>query len=91
VIRDSGTLEAHDHGGVNTGLKHAADVTGVSMTPGLNAEFSARLAKLKAVPAGHERQNEQRSLYTDCDIDLEHAEVVTGLVAKEAKFADEAF
>jgi putative membrane protein len=52
VIRDFGTLEAHDHEGVNAELKHAADMTGVSITPGLNAEFSARLAKLKAVPSG---------------------------------------
>jgi putative membrane protein len=52
VIKDFGTLEAHDHEGVNAELKHAAELTGVSITPGLNAEFSARLAKLKAVPAG---------------------------------------
>jgi putative membrane protein len=51
VVRDFGALESHDHEGVNSALKHIAGMTGVSITPGLNAEFSQRLAKLKAVPA----------------------------------------
>ena len=51
VIRDLGVLEAHDHAGVNAELKAIAAKTGVTIAPGLNAEFSARLAKLKAVPA----------------------------------------
>lgn len=50
-IKDFGLLESQDHEGVNSGLKHIADSTGVSVTPGLNAEFSQRLAKLKGVPA----------------------------------------
>ena len=50
VVKDFGTLESHDHEGVNAGLKRAAGMTGVTITPGLNAEFSTRLAKLKAVP-----------------------------------------
>lgn len=50
VIKDFGVLESHDHEGVNAGLKRVASSTGVAITPGLNAEFSARLAKLKAVP-----------------------------------------
>ena len=50
-IRNFGVLESHDHEGVNAELKHIASVTGVPIQPGLNAEFSQRLAKLKAVPA----------------------------------------
>ena len=49
-VKDFGVLESHDHEGVNSELKHIAGMTGVAITPGLNAEFSARLAKLKAVP-----------------------------------------
>lgn len=48
--RDFGVLESHDHEGVNAELKRIAAATGVAIKPGLNAEFSARLAKLKAVP-----------------------------------------
>jgi len=51
AIKDFGVLESHDHEGVNSELKRIAGMTGVSITPGLNAEFSQRLAKLKAVPA----------------------------------------
>ena len=50
-IRDFGVLESHDHEGVNSELKHIAGVTGVVIAPGLNAEFTQRLAKLKSVPA----------------------------------------
>jgi putative membrane protein len=50
-IRDFGVLESHDHELVGAGLKKAAAATGVQIAPGLNAEFSARLAKLKSVPA----------------------------------------
>jgi putative membrane protein len=50
-IRDFGVMETHDHMGVGAGLKKAAAETGVPIAPGLNAEFSARLAKLKSVPA----------------------------------------
>jgi putative membrane protein len=51
AVKNFGVLESHDHEGVNSGLKHIAAATGVAITPGLNAEFSARLTKLKAVPA----------------------------------------
>ena len=51
AARDFGALESHDHESVNAGLKHIAGMTGVMITPGLNAEFTARLNKLKAVPA----------------------------------------
>ncbi len=51
VIKNFGTLEAHDHEGVNAALKHIAAQTGVSIKPGLNPEFTDRLNKLKAVPA----------------------------------------
>lgn len=50
-IKDFGLLESEDHAGVNGDLKKIASASGVSITPGLNAEFSQRLAKLKAVPA----------------------------------------
>jgi putative membrane protein len=51
AVRNFGVLEFHDHEGVNRGLTRIAGMTGVSIAPGLNAEFSQRLAKLKAVPA----------------------------------------
>ena len=50
-VKDFGVLESHDHEGVNAELKHIAGSTGVPIQPGLNAEFSQRLAKLKTVPA----------------------------------------
>ena len=51
VVKNFGILESHDHEGVNAALKHIAPQTGVSIKPGLNPEFTARLNKLKAVPA----------------------------------------
>jgi putative membrane protein len=51
VITNFGVLESHDHEGVNSRLKRIAGMTGAPIKPGLNAEFSARLAKLKATPA----------------------------------------
>ncbi|MBB6146443.1 putative membrane protein [Silvibacterium bohemicum] len=51
VVKNFGILESHDHTGVNSNLKRIATMTGVTIAPGLNAEFSERLAKLKAVPA----------------------------------------
>jgi putative membrane protein len=51
VVKDFGMLESQDHEGVNSRLKAIAGSTGVTIMPGLNAEFSERLAKLKAVPA----------------------------------------
>lgn len=51
AVKDFGLLESQDHEGVNSRLKKIAVATGVSIAPGLNAEFSARLAKLKAVPS----------------------------------------
>ena len=50
-VKDFGVLESHDHEGVNSEHKHIAGMTGVTITPGLNPEFSQRLAKLKALPA----------------------------------------
>jgi putative membrane protein len=50
-VKNFGVLESHDHEGVNSALKQIAGATGVAIKPGLNAEFSQRLAKLKAVPA----------------------------------------
>ena len=51
AVKNFGLLESHDHEGVNSRLKQIAGMTGVSITPGLNQEFSQRLAKLKATPA----------------------------------------
>jgi putative membrane protein len=51
VVKDFGVLESHDHEGVNSGLKRIASMTGVTIAPGLNAEFTQRLEKLKATPA----------------------------------------
>ncbi len=51
AIKDFGVLESRDHEGVNAGLRRIASATGVAIKPSLNAEFSDRLAKLKAVPA----------------------------------------
>jgi putative membrane protein len=48
VVKNFGVLDAHDHEGVNSELKRIAKATNVSIAPGLNAEFSERLAKLKA-------------------------------------------
>ena len=50
-IRNFGILESHDHEAVNADLQRIATATVISIAPGLNAEFSARLAKLKAIPA----------------------------------------
>lgn len=51
VVRDFGVLESHDHEGVNAELKRIAGATGVTITPGLNAEFTQRLATLKGQKA----------------------------------------
>jgi putative membrane protein len=51
VVKDFGVLDEHDHVGVNRELKRIAGMTGVTIKPGLNAEFTQRLDKLKAVPA----------------------------------------
>ena len=50
-VRNFGVLESHDHEGVNAELKRISGTTGVTIAPGLNAEFTARLNKLRAVPA----------------------------------------
>jgi putative membrane protein len=51
AANDFGALDNHDHQGVNSELKRIAAITGVSITPGLNAEFTQRLAKLKSIPS----------------------------------------
>jgi putative membrane protein len=48
VVKNFGILESHDHEGVNRELKKIATMTGVQIKPGLNEEFSQRLAKLKS-------------------------------------------
>jgi putative membrane protein len=51
VVRNFGVLESHDHEGVGANLKSVANSSGVTFPATLNAEFSARLAKLKATSA----------------------------------------
>lgn len=77
AVKDFGVLDAHDHQGVNSELKHIAAMTNVPVKPGLNAEFSQRLAKLKAVPA------DQFDAYYVADMKQIHNND-EGLFAKEA-------
>ncbi len=51
VIKNLGILESHDHEAVGKELKRIAAATGVPIAPGLNAEFTDRLNKLRATPA----------------------------------------
>ncbi len=51
VIKNFGTLEAHDHEGVGRDLKRISAAAGITIAPALNAEFTQRLDKLKSVPA----------------------------------------
>ena len=78
VIKNFGVLESHDHEGVNSNLKHIAGATGVSITPGLNAEFTERLAKLKSVPSA------QFDAYYLADMKQIHTKD-EGLFVQEAK------
>jgi putative membrane protein len=66
AIEDFGFLDTRDHEAVNKELKHIAAMTGVSIAPGLNAEFTARLTKLKNVPAA------QFDAYYDADMKQIH-------------------
>ena len=50
-VKDVALTEVHDHELVNAGLKGVAAGAGIVIAPGLNAEFTERLKKLKAVPA----------------------------------------
>ena len=47
-VRDLALTEVHDHSLVNAELKKIATAKGISIAPQPNAEFSARLAKLKS-------------------------------------------
>jgi putative membrane protein len=84
VVKDFGLLESQDHEGVNSGLKHIAGMTGVTIAPGLNAEFSQRLAKLKAVPAA------QFDSYYVADMKQIHNND-EGLFAQEAQDGSQAY
>jgi putative membrane protein len=84
VVKDFGLLESQDHEGVNGGLKHIAGMTGVTIAPGLNAEFSQRLAKLKAVPAA------QFDSYYVADMKQIHNND-EGLFAQEAQDGSQAY
>lgn len=77
VVKDFGLLESQDHEAVNHELKRIAGTTGVTIPPGLNSEFSQRLAKLKAVPA------DQFDAYYVADMKQIH-NTDEGLFAKEA-------
>ena len=50
-VRDLAVMEVHDHLMVGTKLNKTATTSGIAVSPILNAEFSDRLAKLKAVRA----------------------------------------
>ena len=50
-VKDLAIAEVHDHTGVGSRLKAIAASTGVPIAPALNAEFHARLEKLRATPA----------------------------------------
>ena len=47
-VKDQAIAEVHDHEGVGSQLKQIASETGVDVAGSLNAEFGARLEKLKA-------------------------------------------
>lgn len=49
-IRDSGSTESHDHQLVGARLKSIVEAHGMSFPSDLNAEFQARLEKIKALP-----------------------------------------
>jgi putative membrane protein len=51
AVENIGVLDAHDHEGVNSELKHIAAMTNVPIASGLNEGLSQRLAKLQALPA----------------------------------------
>ena len=50
-VKDTANTEVHDHELVGSELKRIATKTGIPTSPTLNAEFSARLAKLKSASA----------------------------------------
>ncbi len=50
-VKDLAVAEVHDHTLVGNKLKRISAAAGVPIAPALNAEFSARLAKLKATPS----------------------------------------
>jgi putative membrane protein len=49
-VKDTANTEVHDHQLVGSELKRIAMKTGIPIAANLNAEFSARLAKLKSTP-----------------------------------------
>jgi putative membrane protein len=50
-VKDSGNTEAHDHTLVGDKLKAIVEGNGMTFPTGLNAEFQARLDKMKALPS----------------------------------------
>ena len=49
-VRDLAIAEVHDHTGVGQRLKAVSTQGGLTIAPNLNAEFTERLAKLRATP-----------------------------------------
>jgi len=84
AIEDFGFLDTHDHEAVNRELKHIAAMTGISIAPGLNSEFTARLAKLKGIPAS------QFDAYYDADMKQIHNND-EGLFVQEAEQGSAAY
>ncbi len=50
-VKDQAVTEVHDHALVGAKLKRISAAAGVPIAPTLNAEFAARLAKLKSASA----------------------------------------
>ena len=50
-VKDQANTEVHDHSLVGAKLKQISAAAGVPIAPELNAEFSARLARLKSASA----------------------------------------
>ncbi len=50
-VKDLATWEVHDHEGVGANLKRISATVNIPIAAELNAEFTQRLSKLKAVPA----------------------------------------
>jgi putative membrane protein len=49
-IRDSGSTESHDHQLVGAKLKSIVEANGMTFPSDLNAEFQARIEKIKGLP-----------------------------------------
>ncbi len=76
-VKDLAIMEVHDHTLVGGNLKKIAAATGIPVAPTLNADFSARLAKLKSI--------------SSADFDAAYVSDMQGIHDKDEKlFAQEA-